>query len=166
MQKDAVIGQQRPVKTLSFRSEGWWDRLAFHHQTAEWLLYLMFVSGVVLWQPLSLPWQAQNLLLLLHMVLGATVFTVVMGGFWLSHRRLLTQSDKPFLRHTGRISEWLLLLCCGSGFVLFFYGVPGDALGNLMQDIHFYSSWLLVPLVLRHALRWTVLRLLRPSSTQ
>jgi len=137
----------------------WWQRLAYHHKWAESLLYVMFFSGLLLWDTVGVGWQLERWTLLVHMVVGATLFTVIVGAFWAAHRRLITSSNKPFLRQTGTAIEWLLIACCLSGFYLFFYGNPGNTLGAFIQDVHFYSSWLLAPLVFRHAMRWSVLNL-------
>lgn len=137
----------------------WWQQLAYRHKTAEFLMYFMFVTGVLLWDRLAINWQAIRWLLPLHMLIGATFFTIMVGAFWISHRRLLQRSKKTFLRQTGILVEWLLTICSLTGFYLFFYGNTGNNLGFLIQDVHFYSSWLLTPLVFRHALRWSMLNI-------
>ncbi|MGF1725328.1 hypothetical protein [Photobacterium nomapromontoriensis] len=137
----------------------WWLRLAYHHKWAEFLLYIMFVSGVLLWEQVGIVWHIERWLLLAHMLAGATLFSLIVGAFWGAHRRLIVNSNKPFLRQTGTVIEWLLIACSLSGFYLFFYGNPGNTLGVVIQNIHFYSSWLLAPLVFRHAMRWSVLNL-------
>lgn len=134
----------------------WWQRLAYHHKWAESLLYLMFFSGLLLWDGIGVHWQVERWTLLFHMVVGATLFVGIVGAFWASHRRLIITSRNPFLRKTGTVIEWLLIVCSFSGIYLFFFGKPGNTLGGIIQDIHFYSSWLLAPLVFRHAMRWSV----------
>ncbi|MCP5080039.1 MAG: hypothetical protein GY951_18585, partial [Psychromonas sp.] len=108
---------------------------------------------------ITVNWQVKNLMLVIHMLVGISLFLLVVGAFWSSHRALLKSSKKSFLRQTGTVIEYLLIICSVSGIYLFFYGNPGNATGLLMQDIHFYSSWLLTPLVFAHALRWSVLNL-------
>ncbi|WCE32498.1 hypothetical protein [Vibrio sp. SCSIO 43137] len=152
-----------PEKQSNFLSQ-WWAKLAYHHKWAEAMLYLMFISGVLLWNRVELAWQAERWVLLTHMLVGISLFSVIVGAFWASHRRLITASNKPFLRKTGTIIEWLLVICSLSGFYLFFFGVPGNQLGFLIQDIHFYSSWLLAPLVFRHAMRWSVLKIIKTKK--
>ncbi|MGF1696190.1 hypothetical protein L4C54_11015 [Vibrio lamellibrachiae] len=136
----------------------WWKGLAYRHKWAESLLYIMFVSGVLLWQRIELAWALERWMLLIHMMVGVSIFSIVIGAFWSSHRSLIQNSNKPFLRKTGTIIEWLLVLCCLSGFFLFFFGKTGNTLSVIIQDIHFYSSWFLAPLVFRHAMRWSVLK--------
>lgn len=142
----------------------WWNKLAYHHKWAESLLYLMFITGVLLWSRVEISWQMERVVLLVHMLIGISLFSIIVGAFWISHRRLMVSSDKPFLRKTGKLVEWLLIICSISGFYLFFYGSPGNSLGVLIQDIHFYSSWLLVPLVFRHAMRWSVLKIIQTNK--
>jgi len=139
----------------------WWKRLAYRHKSTEFLMYFMFVSGVLLWDFLALNWQAQRWLLLSHLVIGATFFTVIVGAFWSSHRRLLQTSKKPFMRQTGILIEWLLSACTLTGFYMFFYGNTGDFISTIIQDVHFYSSWILAPLVCRHAVRWSIINVKR-----
>lgn len=135
----------------------WWQQLAYRHKPAEFLLYFMFVSGVLLWDKIALTWQLSRWLLPLHMIIGVTLFSIIVGAFWSSHRKLITKSKKAFLRQTGTLIEWLLVVCTLSGFYLFFYGNTGNSISQLIQDLHFYSSWLLAPIVFRHALRWSIL---------
>ena len=138
-------------------TSSWWQQLAYRHKSAEFLLYLMFVSGVLLWDKIALSWQISRWLLPLHMIIGVTLFSIIVGAFWSSHRKLITKSKKTFLRQTGTLIEWLLVVCTLSGFYLFFYGNTGNNISQLIQDLHFYSSWLLAPVVFRHALRWSIL---------
>lgn len=135
-----------------------YQQLAYHHKKAEVVLYLMFASGLLLWPMISIAWQVERVVLLMHMLAGLTLFPIFVGTFWLSHRRLLKNNKKVFLRQTGTAIEYLLILCTISGIYLSFWGNTGNDFSIVMQDIHFYSSWLLTPLVLRHAWRWTILR--------
>lgn len=137
----------------------YWEKQAYRHKSAEKLMYLMFVSGFLLWDQLAVSWMIERWLLLAHMMVGISVFLWVVGVFWSAHRRLLLRSKKAFLRITGRMTEGLLVLCISSGIYLFFYGVTGNELSLLIQDVHFYSSVVLTPLVFRHAFRWSVLNL-------
>jgi len=149
---------QRPSSIIAQFKAGWYKQ-AYRHKWAEFLLYFMFVSGLLLWDVVALNWPLARWLLLVHLVVGATVFCVVVGTFWSAHRRLIFGSNKVLLRRTGSVIEWLLVACSLSGFYLLFYGNTGQWLGQWIQDIHFYSSWLLAPLVFRHALRWSILKL-------
>lgn len=137
----------------------WWRKLAYRHKSAEFLMYFMFVSGLLLWDVFAVQWSIVRWVLLGHMVLGATVFTVIVGAFWSSHRRLLNTSKKAFLRCTGRVIEWTLLTCTLSGFYLSFWGNTGNDLGWVIENLHFYTSWILVPMVFRHAMRWSIINL-------
>jgi hypothetical protein len=137
----------------------YWKKQAYRHKNAEKLMYLMFLSGLLLWDWLAVPWGLERWLLLAHMVVGMTVFLWVVGLFWSAHRKLLLRSKNDFLKLTGRLTEVLLGVCVASGVYLFFYGVTGDTVSVLIQSVHFYSSLLLTPLVFRHAFRWSVLNL-------
>lgn len=147
--------------SITFRLQAYYKRLAFHHKKAEFVLYLMFISGLLLWPMINIVWQVERIVLLMHMLAGLTLFPIFVGSFWLSHRRLLKSNQKNFLRKTGTIIEYLLIACTLSGIYLTFWGNTGNNFSILIQDIHFYSSWLLAPLVLAHAWRWTVLKFFR-----
>jgi len=146
---------------LSYAIHNWWQRLAYRHKSAEFLMYFMLVTGALLWEQFAINWQFTRVALFSHMFLGATAFTLIVGAFWSSHRQLLRRSNKPFLRQTGAFIEWLLFSCTLSGFYLFFFGHTGNTLSNLIQNIHFYTSWLLAPLVFRHAMRWSIINIKR-----
>ncbi|MGN5192382.1 hypothetical protein [Aeromonas veronii] len=146
------------MTSLSLSPRQFWQWLAYHHQAAEGTLYLMFFSGLLLWEPLTPLWSIARWNLFLHVMLSLTLFPLLFGAFWLSHRSLLNRSNKPFLRTTGRIIEALLLICLASGLLLVLHGTPGDAMGNLASWAHWLSALLLTPLVLRHAWRWTILK--------
>lgn len=151
------IDSSTVTKSPAMIISAWWKQLAYRHKSAEFLLYLMFISGVLLWDKIELSWQMSRWLLPVHMLIGVTLFSIIVGAFWSSHRKLLVRSKKNFLRQTGTAVEWLLVICTLSGFYLFFYGNTGNDIGWLLQELHFYSSWLLAPLVFRHALRWSIL---------
>jgi nitrate reductase gamma subunit len=146
---------------FGLRFKSYFKRLAFQHKKAEAVLYLMFFSGLLLWPFITVPWPVERTVLLLHMLAGISVFPILVGSFWLSHRRLIQNSNKKFLRQTGSLIEYLLIVCTLSGVFLTFWGNTGNDFSVLVQDIHFYSSWLLTPLVLRHAWRWTVIKFFR-----
>ena len=146
------------MTTLSLAPRQFWQWLAYHHQAAEGSLYLMFFSGLLLWEPLTPLWSLARWNLFLHVMLSLTLFPLLFGAFWLSHRALLNRSNKPFLRITGRTIEALLLVCLASGLLLVLHGTPGDAMGSLASWAHWLSALALTPLVLRHAWRWTILK--------
>ncbi len=158
---DAPQRLSQVLSKWTARLSAWQKALAYRHKQSEILLYLMFVSGLMLWPMLGVEWALTRWALFVHMLLGVTAFPVIVGSFWWSHRRLLLRSRKAFLRTTGRCIEWLLLMCTFSGAYLWYFGVTGDSLSLLIQDIHFYSSCLLGPLVLRHAFRWSVLNVFK-----
>ncbi|MBR7629956.1 hypothetical protein KAT72_13220 [Aeromonas popoffii] len=146
------------MTSLSLSPRQFWQWLAYHHQAAEGTLYLMFFSGLLLWEPLTPLWSLARWALFLHVMLSLTLFPLLFGAFWLSHRTLLRRSNKSFLRITGRIIEGLLLVCLASGLLLILHGTPGDSMGSLASWAHWLSALLLTPLVLRHAWRWTILQ--------
>ena len=121
------------MTSLSLSPRQFWQWLAYHHQAAEGTLYLMFFSGLLLWEPLTPLWSLARWNLFFHVMLSLTLFPLLFGAFWLSHRSLLNRSNKPFLRTTGRIIEALLLVCLASGLLLVLHGTPGRCHGQPRQ---------------------------------
>jgi hypothetical protein len=147
------------IHTLNLK----WKRRAFKNKSAELLLYVMFLSGLLMWDGVSsliwIDWEMTNLILLTHMIMGSSIFMVVVGLFWSSHRRLMIKSTKKTLRLTGTVIEYLLITCVITGLYLTFIGNTGNALSWWIDQLHFYSSWGLTPLVFAHALRFSVLNI-------
>lgn len=132
--------------------------LAYRHERAEWTLYFLAVSGLILWGGFTAPWSLVRWSMLAHIVVGVLFFPSVVLAFWLAHRSLLRYSRKLRLRVTGRAIEAILLLMTLSGFYLLIYGNPGNMLGQWMHFIHLWLTVLLLPLLVWHAFRWSVLR--------
>ncbi|MCW8886178.1 MAG: hypothetical protein OQK12_13155 [Motiliproteus sp.] len=135
----------------------WWNRLAYQHRAAESSLHLLFVSGFPLWSVFSISWDLERTLLLAHSLMGLVLFPLYVLPFWISHRRLIQKSRKALLRKTGRALDLLLLLCGLSGAYLILNGNRGDLLGWIIHYLHLVTSIPLTLLLIRHALRWSVL---------
>jgi len=139
----------------------WWTSQAYRHKWAESTLYGLFFSGLLVWDWLGVDWHVLRAMLFLHIITGLFLFPVTVLPFWLSHRSLLAKTGKKTFIRTGRVIELLLATCALTGGYLILWGAPGDTLGWLMQNLHFYSSWLLAPVIFYHAFRWSVLNLKR-----
>ena len=135
----------------------WWQRQAYRNKAAEWSLYFMFVSGFVLWNQFTLPWQLERVVLITHVLSSLILFPAAVLPFWLSHRRLLKKSQKKLLIITGQLLDCLLLSCAISGVFLFIVGNRGDAMGYLAYLTHLVSALVITPILIRHAARWSVL---------
>ena len=131
---------------------------AYRHERAEWTLYFLAVTGLILWSGFSAPWPLVRWSMLVHIIAGVVLFPPVVMAFWMAHRSLLRRSRKRRLRVTGRILEAVLVLMTLSGFYLVVYGNPGNMLGEWMHMIHLWLTVFLLPLLLWHAFRWSVLR--------
>ncbi|WP_421863780.1 hypothetical protein [Motiliproteus sp.] len=144
----------------------YWLKLAYHHQLAESTLYLLFVTGLPLWNIFSLPWIGERTLLFVHVLAGLILFPLAVVPFWLSHRRLLNSSTsnpsgtprKKKLRKTGQVIEILLLLSTLSGVYLLLLGNRGEWLGWVNHYTHLITAIPIALLLFVHALRWSVLR--------
>lgn len=160
-ESSSVVLVQSLLGTVRHQVAAWQARLAYRHEWAEWSLYLLVVTGLLLWNGFDLFWPVMRWSLVLHLIAGALLFPLIILPFWLSHRSLLNRSRKPRLRLTGRLIELGLIAMVVTGFYLLFWGNPGHALGHWMHEIHLLLTLPLLPLVLWHAFRFSVLRLRR-----
>lgn len=135
-----------------------WQQLSYRNVMAEWSLYALFISGFLLWDVIALPWQGVRLLLIIHVVLSLIIFPLYIFPFWVSHRRLLKKSNKRFLRVTGQCLDLVLLACISSGLYLLIQGNRGDEFGYGVFLVHLISALILLPLIIRHSARWSVLK--------
>lgn len=135
-----------------------WVQLGYRNKMAEWSLYALFLSGLLLWDIFSLPWFATRWLLIIHVICSLILFPIYVLPFWLSHRRLLKNSKKKFLNVTGQCLDLLLLLCLVSGVFLFIQGNRGDDLGYYTFLSHLISALILTPIIMKHSARWSVLK--------
>ena len=69
------------MTSLSLSPRHCWQWLAYHHQAAEGSLYLMFFSGLLLWEPLTPLWSLARWNLFLHVALSLTLFPLLFGAF-------------------------------------------------------------------------------------
>jgi len=159
MEVNAAVSHLEIQPMFSESIKAWWKTRAYKNKGAESILYLMFFSGLLVWTWLDASWQIQRTMLFVHIAFGLFIFPFTVVPFWLSHRNLIKRSRKVFLKRSGTVLDYLLATCSLSGVYLFFWGAPGNDFGWLIQNIHFYTSWLLVPLIFAHALRWSVLNL-------
>lgn len=139
-----------------------WRALAYRHKLAELSLYLLLASGLPLWSVFELSWPLERSLLFAHSLMGLALFPVFVLPFWISHRSLLDGARNRLLKLTGRLLEALLLVLAASGFYLLLIGNRGGGVDGLIADVHLYASFALLPLLLRHAWRWSIAR--RPAS--
>lgn len=147
-----------PEKRISAFVSDWWQQLTYRNKAAEWSLYFLFVSGILLWNQVSIPWSLERWLLVIHLLGSLLLFPLVVAPFWLAHRRLLQRSKKKLLKVTGLLLDYLLLGCLLSGVWLVLMGNRGDALGWVAYMTHLVTALVIVPLLIRHAAKWSVLQ--------
>ena len=123
----------------------WWKHLAYRNKAAEWSLYFMFVSGIVLWNQIVIPWPIERIFLLVHVLSSLLLFPLTVLPFWLSHRKLLRSSNKKLLKVTGLLLDYLLLGCALSGVFLVLEGNRGDDLGWFVYMAHLVSAFVILP---------------------
>jgi len=149
------------VNSLQRLTVSWYQYLqglAYRHKVSEFVLYVLFLSGVILWDVVDSYWPAFRWSLFVHSVIGLFLFPVTVGLFWYAHRKLWAKSRKPVLKITGRIIEWSLMLCTLSGFFLFIMGANGSLTGDVVSYVHLISGLFLTPIVFYHALKWSVFK--------
>lgn len=136
----------------------WWQGLSYRNRAAEWSLYFMFLTGILLWNQVTVPWPLERLLLVVHVISSLVLFPLTVVPFWLSHRRLLAKSKKKLLTVTGQLIDYILLGCMASGLFLVLQGNRGDDLGWMAYMMHLVTALVLMPLLIRHAAKWSVLK--------
>lgn len=149
---------EHKVQPLGLRLKQAWQQLGYRNTLAEWSLYILFFSGILLWDIFTLPWQGVRWLLISHLLLSIIIFPIYVLPFWLSHRRLLKKSNKRLLNITGQFLDILLSVCVLSGVYLLIQGNRGDELGYLIFLAHLISAIILLPILMRHSYKWSVLQ--------
>ncbi|WP_417243079.1 hypothetical protein [Celeribacter sp.] len=136
-------------------------RASYRSKAAELILYVLSVSGLMLWAGFNLPWQMQRTTLAIHILVSVILFPPIVVPFWLGHRKILIRSTGTFLRRTGTMIEYGLLAVTISGVYLLFFGNRGDLVGQISYWAHLLTALPLTLLVARHALRWSLIKSLK-----
>ena len=123
-------------------------------------LYGLAISGLVVFSPLHASWQLARWALVVHIAVAATAVPCVIVPFWIIHRRRLKASRRGFHIWSGRSIESILLTLGASGIWLLCIGQNGTALGMGVHTIHMIAALPLVILVIVHAFRFSLVRLL------
>jgi len=138
-----------------------WRKLSYQSKPAEFILYILVISGLLLWDGFNLPWQVTRPALGIHFLVSLVLFPIFVLPFWLSHRDLMKSSTKPFLRKSGTLIEYILILLFLSGLYLSFFGNRGDLMGQAVYWMHLLPSIPLAIIVYMHAKRWSMLKALK-----
>lgn len=133
-------------------------RASYRSKHAEFVLYFLTVSGLMLWQGFSLPWSLLGPVLAAHFVVSLILFPLIVLPFWLAHRAMLRRRGRPALRHTGRVIEWALILLVVSGVYMSLWGNRGELAGQIAYWAHLLPALPLALLVIVHAWRFSMLR--------
>jgi hypothetical protein len=138
-------------------SDSWRDRFAqwsrAQGKRTRWALYLLSASGIVLWDPIGLPWLAARQVLFLHVAASLVLFPLFVLPFWAVHRELLHVSRNAWQRNTGRALDILLAILSLSGVVLIVVGNPGNSIGRFAYWSHLLVALPLVVSLLLHVMR-------------
>lgn len=109
----------------------------------------MFISGILQWDALALPWQGYALAQAIHILFCIIVALVFIIPFSLSHinkhKKRVKKSSKSLYLAAA------LFFILASGTYLFFIGNRGgDVLGSSSYYIHLYGSFILMILLFAH----------------
>ena len=112
-------------------------------------IYLLFSSGIVLWEDINLAWEITRLVMPVHIILS------VLALFWLfpflyEHIRKTFHSREKNRIITGYFFLFNFVLIIISGFYLFFIGNLGNRLDQVMFYSHLLPSFLLILGLLYH----------------
>ncbi len=142
------------------RAMPWWIRLGYRSKSAEFTLYFLAFSGLILWNGFTLDWTLVRFSLFVHFIAALFLFSIFVIPFWLSHRTLYNNSSKQPLRITGKILDYAILLMIVSGIYLTFVGNRGgDLSGQISYWTHLIVAIPLTVLVLYHAMKYSMLKL-------
>ncbi|MGE4396997.1 MAG: multiheme c-type cytochrome [Sulfurimonas sp.] len=116
-------------------------------------LFMMFASGILMYEPFKLSWENFRLIQPLHIAGSILIMLFFMDSFIYKHIRRYF-----FIKKINSTEGWLLLLAFVlvtlSGLYLFFLGNRGgDMLGIISFNIHLYGSLALAALFLWHIIR-------------
>ena len=120
---------------------------------AEWSLYAILVSGLLVVEGLGLPWTLTSGVLLAHVLGSVLLVGWLVGPYWLRHRARLRTSKSPFMKAIGRTIELSLIGLLLSGAYLILFGNPGGTAGRVAHDLHLWGTAPLALALLLHAPR-------------
>ncbi|WP_417429625.1 hypothetical protein [Kiloniella sp.] len=135
-----------------------WKKEAYRSHPAEFVLYFLTISGLLLWDNFDLSWRFQRTTLTTHILVSLVFFPILVLPFWLSHRNVFSASHKIFFKRTGNIIECGLIILTLSGLYLFFYGNRGELIGKISYWSHLLLALPVSILIIRHALRWSIVK--------
>ena len=132
---------------------------------AEWSLYAITLSGLLLVQGLELPWALISWTLLAHVVGSVLLLSLIVGPYWLRHRARLRTSHSPWMKAIGRTIELSLVALLLSGAYLILVGNPGGTAGRVAHEVHLLGTAPLAIALLLHAPRSMRLFLARKTGS-
>ena len=122
-------------------------------------MFLMLITGLLLFDPIGLPWSLERWALVVHIVAAITLVPSLLVPFWWAHRGALNKRRRSrFHAATGRIIEGLLIVLIGSGAWLTFIGDNGTFDGAFAHWSHLVLAGPLILLAAAHAWRYSGLR--------
>ena len=131
---------------------------------AEAALYVLLITGGLLFEPLGLSWRIVRWALVAHVAAAVLFVPCLLIPFWATHRELVRTTAKKFHEWSGRILEIMLGLIVLSGAYLLFIGWNDTKTGGIAHWTHLLLSLPLILLIAAHAWRYSLLKLLLLGS--
>lgn len=116
----------------------------------KWLIIIIFITGILQMDILSLPWEYLKTISVIHAFLSIifSVFYIIPFVNKHAYKYIVVKRKNSFV---GWVLGFILLLVILSGFYLFFIGnTGGDMLGIISFNIHLYGSFVLIVFLLSH----------------
>jgi len=156
------------ASTLTSKLPGF-DRAALGRSRWRWIyaptvrqvelsLYLIALSGLMLWDLIPVPWALASRVLVAHIVGGALLMALVVGPFWWRHRGRLASAPASTRSFTGRGIEAALGVLLVSGVYLFFGGNDGAWDARLARISHLGLTFPLLAVLVLHVARASAMR--------
>ncbi len=150
---------------INIAKKPWLQRIAYETKYIEFIIYISFISGLILWDGFNISWTLIRPMLALHFIISLLILPILILPFWLSHRKFLTnpskKSGKKSLHITGRIIEIILIILFASGFYLVFFGNRGGIDGEIAYYLHLLPALPLTILVFYHAKKWSMIKIFK-----
>ncbi|MCJ8326136.1 MAG: hypothetical protein MJK08_03455 [Campylobacterales bacterium] len=125
----------------------------------EILIYIMFISGFLLWQDLDLSWEFFRLNQFIHVFISITIIfflSLYLYSHIQEHKNTIIKRKKTYKKRKqvflGILIMLTLIILLVSGTYLFLWGNRGgDTYGIISNFLHFYLSFFFVYLIIYHS---------------
>lgn len=130
------------------------------NEKIEITIYLMFITGILLWSQVNLSWEVFKFTQILHVLFSLIVLILFLLPFLKNHlkehKKTILKRKKTYKKRRqtflGILIGISLLFLLITGVYLFLWGNRGgDIYGILSNQIHFYLSFFFIFLIIYHS---------------